>query len=469
VHELPDGKQLVAVKGSPAEVLAMCTTCIRGGTRYLLDDAARSAILLENERMAGDALRVLGVAYAEVDIDHVAILQDLVWLGLIGMTDPIREGMEELIQLFHRAGIKTVMITGDQSATAYAIGRQLRLSGDEPLQILDSTRLEKIDPALMAGLVEKVNVFARVSPAHKLEIVQALQQAGNVVAMTGDGINDGPALKAAEIGVAMGGTGSEVAHSVSDVVLEDDNLQTMVIAVRQGRTIYGNIRKALHFLLATNFTEIEVMLAGVAVGQGQALNPMQLLWINLISDIFPGLALSLEPPEPDILERPPRDPSEPIIRATDLKRMAVESGVISAGTLAGYGYGLMRYGPGAQAGTVAFTTLTFGQLLHAISCRSDTHSIFSAAGRPSNPYLNTAMGVSLGVQVLAAVVPGLRSLLGTTPLGLVDALVVGAGATLPLLVNEATKSIESHALVRHGGSHPGAGPDPRATEPPREA
>jgi P-type Ca2+ transporter type 2C len=469
VHQLPDGNQLVAVKGSPAEVLAMCTTRIRDGARYVLDEAARSAILLENERMAGSALRVLGVAYADADIDDVAILQDLIWLGLIGMTDPIRDGMEELIHLFHRAGIKTVMITGDQSATAYAVGRQLRLSGDEPLQILDSTSLEKIDPALMAGLVQKVNVFARVSPSHKLEIVQALQRAGNVVAMTGDGINDGPALKAAEIGVAMGGAGSEVAHSVSDVVLENDNLQTMVIAVSQGRTIYGNIRKALHFLLATNFTEIEVMLAGVALGQGQALNPMQLLWINLISDIFPGLALSLEPPEPDILERPPRDPSEPIIRASDLKRMALESAVISTGSLAGYGYGLMRYGPGAQAGTIAFTTLTFGQLLHAISCRSDSHSIFRAAGRPSNPYLNTAMGVSIGVQVLAAVVPGLRSLLGTTPLNLLDAVVVGAGATLPLLVNEATKFIESNVRDSLADARVTAGMDPCATELPTEA
>jgi Ca2+-transporting ATPase len=237
----------------------------------------------------------------------------------------------------------------------------------------------------------------------------------------------------------MGGSGSEVARSVSDVVLEDDNLHTMVVAVGQGRTIYGNIRKALHFLLATNFSEIEVMLAGILLGKGEPLTPMQLLWINLISDIFPGLALSLESAEPDVIRQPPRDPEEPIIRRDQLARMGLESAVISTGALANYGYGLLRYGPGAKASTQAFVSLTVGQLLHAFSCRSEDPVLFSRSRRRPNPYLSWAIGGSLALQVGAMLVPGMRKLLGTTPMGVMDIGMALAGAGLPLIVNELTK------------------------------
>jgi Ca2+-transporting ATPase len=214
----------------------------------------------------------------------------------------------------------------------------------------------------------------------------------------------------------------------------------MVTAIEQGRTIYGNIRKAIHFLLATNFSEIEVMLASVALGLGQPLNPMQLLWINLITDIFPGLALALDAPEEDTLSRPPRNPEEPIIRPRDLTRLGIESLAITGGTLASYGYALTRYGTGVQAGTQAFTTLTLAQLLHTISCRSESTSVFGQRRLPPNPYLFAALGGSLLVQLLAAVVPGLRKLLGTIPLGLVDVAVAGAGAVIPFIVNELSKS-----------------------------
>jgi Ca2+-transporting ATPase len=282
-------------------------------------------------------------------------------------------------------------------------------------------------------------VFARVSPSHKLQIVQALQRAGKIVAMTGDGINDGPALKAADIGIAMGHTGTDVAREVADVVLEDDNLETMIIAISHGRTIYHNIRKSVHFMLATNLSEIMVMFTAITLGLGHPLNPMQLLWINLISDIAPGLALALEPPEPDVLRQPPRDPATPIIKPADFKRIAFESATLTAGALGAYGYGLMRYGMGAQANTLAFMGLTVGQLLHALSCRSETHSVFAADPQPSNPYLTTALGGSLALQLLALVVPGLRSLLGIVPLTLLDGVVLGLSAVLPLVVNEATK------------------------------
>ena len=386
--------------------------------------------------MAGDALRVLGVAYAEQELHEEKYCEQLTWLGLVGMIDPLRTGMTDLIHTFHDAGIHTMMITGDQTATAYAIGKQLKLSDSEPMQILDSTRLDKLDPELLKGLVDKVHVFARVSPAHKLKIVQALQKTGKVVARTGDGVNDGPALKAADIGVAMGGATTDVARSVSDVVLEDDNLLTMVEAVHQGRTIYNDIRKTIHYLISTNLSEIEVMLASVTLGNGQTLNPMQLLWINLVTDIFPGLALSMEKAEPDIMQRPPRDPTEEIIRRKDLYRMARESAIITGGSLASYAYGALRYGTGNQANTLLFNTLTIAQLLHAYSTRSDHYSIFSKERLPRNKQLDLAVGGSLALQIVAMTVPGLRNLLGSTPIGLLDMLVVAGGVSAPFFINE---------------------------------
>jgi Ca2+-transporting ATPase len=431
-------------------VLELCGWHLRGGVRLPLDSDARAALEAENERMSGEALRVLGVAYAirVAGSPEDARTGGLIWLGLIGMADAMRGGMTELVASFHQAGIDTVMITGDQSPTAYAIGKELNLSRGEELEILDSTNLSQVAPDVMKALAGRVHVFARVSPAHKLQIVQALQAAGRVVAMTGDGINDGPALRAADIGIAMGHTGTDVAREVADVVLEDDNLETMIIAISQGRTIYNNIRKSVRFLLATNMSEIIVMFTALAAGLGQPLTVMQLLWINLISDIFPALALALEPPEPDILSRPPRDPNEPIIQSSDLKRIFVESSVISAGSLAAYGYGMVRYGAGPQAGSLAFMSLVSGQLMHAISCRSDTHTIFDRGSLAPNPYLAGALGGSFALQALTVIVPGFRTFLGIAPPSLLDLAVVGGTSILPLLINESTKRPRLPALSK---------------------
>lgn len=446
LHATPDRQKLIAVKGNPSEVLALCGAYIKDGKIQPLTDEDRQAIEIENDRMAGNGLRVLGAAYLVDHPDDIHDREDLIWLGLVGMADPIRPKVKELMGQFHQAGINTVMITGDQSPTAYAIGKELNLSQGESLEILDSTRLSNLDPEVVKTLCDRVHVFARISPAHKLQIVQSLQSTGKVVAMTGDGINDAPALKAADVGVAMGHTGTDVAREVGDVILENDNLETMIIAVSQGRTIYNNIRKSVRFLLSTNMSEIIVMLVATAGGLGQPLNAMQLLWLNLVTDIFPGLALALEPPEPDVLTTPPRNPDEPIIKTSDFQRIFFESSTISASALGAYGYAITQYGIGPQASTIGFMSLTMAQLLHGYSCRSQTHSIFSSEKLPPNQYLNIAIGGSFALQLVAAAIPGLRGLLQLAPINMVDSAVIGASALLPFLVNEATKEITSTYL-----------------------
>lgn len=435
-HVGPNGN-IVVVKGSPEQVFELCRWHYAGAELRELTAADRDEILMENERMAGEAMRVLGFAMRLNAADEE--VHELVWLGLAGLADPIRKGTRDLIHQFHSAGIKTVMITGDQSATAYAIGKELELAEDEKLEILDSNQLGQIDPELLSALSQKVDIFSRVSPANKLQIVQALQRAGKVVAMTGDGINDGPALKAADIGVAMGRGGTDVARTVADVVLEDDELQTMIVAVSQGRTIYSNIRKSIHYLVSSNMSEIGITFIAVAGGLGQPLNTMQLLWINLMTDVLPALALAMDPPEPDVLQRPPRDPKEAIIRGEDFKRYGLEALSLTAGGLGAYGYGLLRYGPGPQASTLSFMSLTLGQLLHAITCRSDTHGLLIDGALPPNRWLTGALAGSVGLQLATILVPGLRSFLGNRPMTLSDGLVVAAGAGLPFLANESIK------------------------------
>ncbi len=446
IHQTADGRNLIALKGSPSEVLAMCSWQTQDGEKISLTDADRQAIEMENDRMAGNGLRVLGAAYLINESENGHSRDNFIWLGLVGMADPIRNGVKQLIGNFHEAGINTVMITGDQSPTAYAIGQKLNLSNGGQMEILDSTHLTDLEPQVMQALCDRVQVFARISPANKLQIVQAFQCSSKIVAMTGDGINDAPALKAANVGVAMGHTGTDVAREVADVVLEDDNLETMIVAVSQGRTIYNNIRKSVHFLLSTNTSEIMVMLAATSAGIGQPLNAMQLLWLNLVTDIFPGLALALEPPEPDVLSQEPRDPEEPIIKRSDLKRIIRESTILSASSLAAYGYGINQYGIGPQASTIGFMSLTSAQLLHALSCRSKTHSIYSRNPLPPNQYLTFALGGSFALQILAAIVPGLKGLLQVTPINLVDSAVIATSSILPLLANEGVKTLDNRAL-----------------------
>ncbi len=472
-HDLDgNGRSLIAVKGSPDEVLARCTHMLKGVEPVPLSDQDRAMIEAVNAGMAGRSLRVLGMAFREVEgPGNGADDDDLTWLGLVAMADPIREHMPELMRVFHRAGIDTIMITGDQTATARAIAEQLDLGGGGPVTIIDSARLESNgygENGAAAngrapnhpsgngndGIVEEAahaHVFARVSPAHKLRIVQVLQRGGRVVAMVGDGINDGPALKVADVGVAMGRGGTEVARDVADIVLEDDDIRTMTEALGRGRAIYGNSRKAIRYLLSTNVSEILLVAGAVGAGLGQPLSPIQLLWINLITDVFPALALALEAPEADVLRQPPRDPHAPIVSGRDFRQLGVESAILCAGPLAAYAAAVARYGSGPRAGSIAFNSLVIAQLLHALTSRSERHGALSGPAMPPNRYLQVALAGSFAAQALISLVPGLGG--GTILSSLFDLAITGLAGVLPFAANEAIRARRA------------ALPEPAAAEP----
>ncbi|MFQ3622938.1 MAG: HAD-IC family P-type ATPase, partial [Acetobacteraceae bacterium] len=416
-------------KGDPAEVLARCTHRLAGGGVVPLDSAARRAILAANDRMAGEALRVLGVARREGGDPRDE--RGLTWLGLVGLADPLREGADEVIRRLHRAGIRTVMITGDQSATAYAIARRLGLSRAGEIRVLESGALRDLPPETLAALAPQADVFARVSPANKLEIVRALQASGAIVAMTGDGINDGPALRAAEIGIAMGGAGTDVAREVAAMVLADDDLSGILEAIRLGRATYANIRKVLRYLVGTNASETMVMLGAAIAGLAEPLTPIQLLWLNLVSDPLPALALGLEPAETDVLEQEPHDPRAPILSRADFRRVLREGGLMGAAALAA--------SVAAPRGA-AFHGLTLAQLLHALLCRSETHGPFDPR-LGANPKLAAALAGCVGLQVAAQALPPLRGLLGLGPVGPRGLAAIALTALAPAAANAMLDSL----------------------------
>ncbi|MBR0683032.1 cation-transporting P-type ATPase [Roseomonas eburnea] len=432
---------LLAVKGDPAEVLARCTKRLTAAGEVPLDHAARSAIIAANDRMAAQALRVLGVARRDGGGDpHDE--RDLTWLGLAGLADPLRPGAAEAIRALHVAGIRTMMITGDQSATAYAIAKELGMPRDGEVRVLEAGALRDLPPEALAALAPQADVFARVSPANKLQIVRALQASGQIVAMTGDGINDGPALRAAEIGIAMGGGGTDVAREVADIVLATDELGGLLEAVALGRATYANIRKVLRYLVGTNASETMLMLGAAIAGLPEPLNPMQLLWLNLISDPLPALALGLEAPEPDVLEQLPHDPRAPILSPDDFRRLLREGAVMGTAALVS--------AIGAPPG-VAFHGLTLAQLAHAFLCRSETHGLLGADRPPTNPKLLGAIGLCVALQAAAQGVGPLRRLLGLGPLGPAGWLGVAATALAPLAVNGMISAMPRRP--RQGGAH----------------
>ena len=448
VHKESATERLVMVKGAPEEVLALSGSWLDGDATRPLTRESRAEILAANGRIAAQGMRVLALAFKQIPSHAEAIYEDLTWVGLVALSDPVRPGVREAIQACERAGIRPVILTGDQARTASAIYRDFDPTGRRSPRVIEASQLSDLDPAALVELVAEVDIFARVSPAHKHQIVRALQAGGHVVAMTGDGINDAAALRAADIGVAMGARGTDVARDVADVVLMDDDFASIVRAVEQGRTIHANISKSLRFLLSTNFSEILVTLGALALGVARPMSAIQYLWINLLSDVFPALALAMEPPEPDVMDRPPLDPREPILTRASLAEIGGDAAVLSAAALGAHGLAVARYGAGAHATTIAFCTLTAAQLVHALSYRSG----FSR--RDAFPALEATVGGTLAVHLAAMTAPPLRRVLGTTVLSGSDWLLVAGGVGVPLAVRGLRRVLASEAKsIGNGRAH----------------
>lgn len=427
---------LLAVKGSPDHVLAHCAHVFTHDGPIALTDAMRAAILDENAGMTARGLRVLGFAMRRLERGPDGEAETgLIWLGLAGLSDPVRRTAPELLKNFHRAGIRTVMITGDQAGTAAAVARELDLPDGREPKVVTGADIESLSPEALSDAAREADVFARVNPEHKLRIVRALQQAGYVVGMTGDGVNDGPALKAADIGIAMGKTGSDAAKDIANVVLGDDNLETLVDAIAQGRSIFANIHKSLHFLLATNLSEVFVTVAEALHGPNEIETPLELLWINLVTDVLPGLGLAMLPPDPQAMLRPPRDPHAPLLSNDDFRTLAMDAGIIGTSVLSAHLYALGRYGAGPQTRAVTFSSLVFAQLAFAYACRSDAQGTARRPVLTSMP-LNLSVAASAGLQALPLFVPGIQKLLGIAPLRWADVPVVAGASLAPFLFKE---------------------------------
>ncbi len=412
------------VKGAPDVILDLCGHKLQSGRAIGLTKKERGEILEHNRDMAGNALRVLAVAYRPLsavpaEVTPETIEKDLVFVGLMGMIDPPRPEVVEALKVARGAGLKSVMVTGDYKDTAEAIARDIGLLTPRGL-VLTGPEIEKLSDAELEAKTDNLEVCCRVSPQHKTRIVDAFKARGHVVAMTGDGVNDAPALKRANIGVAMGITGTDVAKQTADMVLTDDNFASIVAAIEQGRIIYSNIRKFVYFLLACNVGEILIIFAAMLVGMPIPLRPVQLLWLNLVSDGAPALALGLEKGDPDIMKHPPRPPSEPVIN----RDMAIGIGVVGAvdaiAILTVFWLAMQRY-PGhiEAAQTMAFVALCTSELLRAFTARSEYHSVFSI-GVFSNRWMVWATGVSFLLVLMVVYVPFLRPFFDTVPLSADD-------------------------------------------------
>jgi Ca2+-transporting ATPase len=419
VHKTPEGKLVAYVKGAPEIILERSTQIVKDGKAEKLGAKERKTTLETNENMASDALRVLGVAYKKLsdntpaNIDEDFVENGLVLVGLIGMIDPPREEAKEANQKCQQAGIKTVMITGDHKLTAVAIAKELGMLKSE--MVLTGSELDNITDEDFEKMAEDVTVYARVSPEHKLRIVRALKKRGHIVAMTGDGVNDAPALKQSDIGVAMGITGTDVTREAADMVLADDNFATIVTAVEGGRAIYDNIRKFSFFLLRSNFDELLVIGAFALLGLELPLTAGMILWINLVTDGGPALALSMDPPAEDLMKRSPRNPNEGILHGRIASILATfVTQCLGTGVLFYLAYYVWGR-PLGEAQAMAFVQATLQELIIVWNCRSEKHNAFKV-GFTSNKFLLIAVVFS----VLLTVLIPYTGLFGTAPLDPLD-------------------------------------------------
>ncbi|QGZ91342.1 cation-translocating P-type ATPase [Microcystis aeruginosa] len=420
---LGDSAYLMFTKGSPELILERCSLIQVGAESQPLTAEQRSRILAQNDEMAGNGLRVLGFSYKPMTEVPEAEREDseeqsLVWLGLVGMLDAPRKEVKEAVALCRQAGIRPIMITGDHQLTAKAIASELGIAAPGE-RVITGKELEKMSQNDLEGEVDGVSVYARVSPEHKLRIVQALQKRGKFVAMTGDGVNDAPALKQADIGIAMGITGTDVSKEASDMILLDDNFATIVAATEEGRVVYSNIRRFIKYILGSNIGEVLTIAAAPLLGLGGVpLSPLQILWMNLVTDGLPALALAMEPAEPNVMKRPPFSPRESIF-ARGLGWYMIRIGIVFAILTIIMMYWAYRYtqatpeiGDPGRWKTMVFTTLCLAQMGHALAVRS--HTQLAVQMNPfSNPYIIAAVGLTTILQLLLIYAPPLQNFFGT--------------------------------------------------------
>ncbi|HEY8362421.1 MAG TPA: calcium-transporting P-type ATPase, PMR1-type [Tissierellaceae bacterium] len=432
-------------KGAPDIVINRCSKIKIEDKILDLTDEMKKEILEVNNRFSEDALRVLALAYREYDelpedISPENNEIDMTFVGLVGMIDPPRPEAKEAIKKCKEAGIKTIMITGDYKETAFAIAKELGMAESKE-EAMMGDEINKVSDEELKEIVKKVKVFARVSPEHKVRIVTALKENGEIAAMTGDGVNDALALKKADIGVSMGITGTDVAKNTADMILTDDNFASIVAAVEEGRIIYSNIKKFVAFLLSCNIGEILIVFTSILLNLPVPLIAIQLLWLNLVTDSFPALALGVEKGDPDIMKIPPRNPDEPILTGKLLIRIALQSIAISVASLLSYIWGLSTYnGDLTKARTVIFACLITAELLRAFSSRSLNYTLFKI-GFFTNKTMVYAVLASFALLLVVIYVPFLQPIFHTAALGLYDWCVILGLAIIPLIVGELSKTL----------------------------
>ena len=440
IHKMTNGYRIIT-KGAPDVLLKRCNKVYDNGNVTTLDYYKTKLIENQNNKMADEALRVLAIAYLDIPslpqkIDSENIEKNLIFIGLIGMIDPPREGVKEAVATCKKAGIKTVMITGDHIITAKAIAKDLGILRGSDLAITGE-ELDKIPQAVLQRNIMNYSVFARVTPEHKVRIVKAYQSTGAVVAMTGDGVNDAPALKNADIGIAMGKNGTDVAKNAADMVLTDDNFVTIVEAVKQGRNIFDNIKKAVHFLIATNIGEIVTIFLGLILGLKSPLLAIQLLWINLVTDSLPAIALGLEKPEADIMDKKPRNSKKGIFADGLWQRIITEGTMLGILTLVAFSVGNYLYDIDV-ARTMAFVSLGLLELVHSFNIKSE-ESIFKV-GLFENKYLMGAFILGALLQVIVVVIPSIAEVFKLVPLTQVQWMYTFGISILPLVIMEIQKA-----------------------------
>ena len=457
VHEHKE-ECFVFIKGAVEKLLPKLTGVEINGEIHPLTKEEEMKILTQVDQMAEEALRVLAVAFKKTSHPDTQndLESELVFLGLTGMIDPPREEVKDSINRCHEAGVRVVMITGDHQKTALAIAKELHIA-DHIDETISGQELNEMSDTMLREKVKTVNVFARVSPEHKVRIVQALKTQGNIVSMTGDGVNDAPSLQQADVGVAMGITGTDVAKGAADVVLTDDNFSTITAAVEEGRNIYKNIKKSILFLLSCNLGEIVTLFIGILMGWPAPLTAIHILWVNLITDTLPAIALGVDPEDPDVMKEKPRSASERIFVKDDVSFMILNGSLIGILTLFAFMEGLKIYTESTSlftmnlqavnsealihAQTLAFLTLSVSQLFHAFNLRTSRKSIFQACIF-KNRYLIGAVGVGLVLQIALVYVPVFSDWFHLRPLVWQEWLFVIGLSMIPVAVNEFVKAMK---------------------------